>query len=58
MKRALFAFGKFAVKIGGQPGVDFFVNRSHRFNPLKQVRGAAACARTQERAPKFLVTRR
>jgi hypothetical protein len=46
------------VKIGGQPGVDFFVNRSHRFNPLKQVRGAAACARTQERAPKFLVTRR
>ena len=33
MKCALFVTGQFAVQIGGEPCVDFVVNRCHTFSP-------------------------
>ncbi len=58
VKGALFVIRKLAVKISGQPGVDFVVNRGHLSNPLKPERAEAPCAWTRARAPKFRAVRR
>ena len=50
VKRAPFVIRKLAVQIGGQPGVDFVVNRRHTFNPLKREQGEVVCAWKSERA--------
>ena len=58
VKRAPFVVGKLAVQIGGQPGVDFVVNRRHTFNPLKREQGEVLCASRQALVPEFLATPR
>ena len=51
MQRAPFVIRKLAVQIGGQPVVNFVVDRCHRFNPLKREPGEVVCALKSERAP-------
>jgi hypothetical protein len=49
MKRAPFVIRKLAVQIGGQPVVNFVVDRCHTFSPLKREPGEVVCALKSER---------
>ena len=57
MQLALLFVGKFAVKIGSEPVVDFVVNGCHRFSPLKRERGEVVCAVKPERGREFRAAR-
>ena len=57
VKRASFIIRKLAEQIGGQPGVDFVVNRCHTFNPLKREQGEVAYALKPGRGPEFRAMR-
>ena len=53
MKRGLFVTRQFAVQIGGQPCVDFVVNRCHTFSPLRREQGEVVYAWTRALVPGF-----
>ena len=57
VKRTSFIIRKLAVQIGGQPAVDFVVNRCHTFNPFKREPGEVAYASKPGRGPEFRTMR-
>ena len=58
MKRALFVAGQLAMQIGGQPVVDFGVDRCHFLSPLKRERVEVVYALKPGLARGFLVVTR
>ena len=57
VKHASFVLGKLAVQIGGEPVVDFVVNRCHSSNPVRRERDEAVCATKRERGQEFRAAR-
>src|SRR5436190_23506926 len=49
VKCAPFVIRKVAVQIGGQPAINFVVDRCHTFSPLKREPGEVVCALKPER---------
>ncbi len=57
VKHATFAIRKLVVQIGGQPIVNFVVNRCHRFSPLRREQGEVVYAWTRALVREFLGAR-
>jgi hypothetical protein len=57
VKRAPFVIRQFVVQIGGQPCVDFVVNRCHTFSPLRREQVEVVYAWMRALAREFLGAR-